>query len=83
MSSASQCWTDGELQGVENQPTFGPVCRFAPDDSPLSASCRQECGPGADLDNPTLDVTCQNLGYPEVYEFDLQVAGGACRRGPL
>ncbi|MEX2520661.1 MAG: matrixin family metalloprotease [Paracoccaceae bacterium] len=80
---AFQCWTEGEFPGIDDQPTFGPVCRFAPDDSPLSASCRSECGPGADFDNPGLDVTCQSIGYPGNYDCDLQVAGGACRPGPL
>lgn len=80
---ASQCWNQGELEGIEDQPSVGPVCRFAPDDVPQTAACVSECGPGADPDDPTLDVTCQSLGYPEIYECDLQVAGGACRRGPL
>ncbi|MBL3705704.1 matrixin family metalloprotease [Sulfitobacter sp. BDSS02] len=73
------CWTEGELLDIDDQPTFGPVCRVAPDDSPLSASCRSECGPGADLDNPGIDVSCQDIGYPDNFVCDLQVAGGACR----
>ncbi|MEM9447243.1 MAG: matrixin family metalloprotease [Cyanobacteria bacterium P01_E01_bin.6] len=80
---ATQCWEEGEREGIDNQPTFGPICSFAPDDSPLSASCRAECGPGANFDNPLEDVTCQSIGYPGNYECDLQVAGGACRPGPL
>jgi|GEM_PF-6134215 hypothetical protein len=80
---ATQCWVDGELEGIDDQPTFGPICGFAPDDSPLSASCRAECGPGANLDNPLEDITCESIGYPSNYECDLQVAGGACRPGPL
>lgn len=80
---ASQCWNAGVLDGIDDQPSTGPVCRFAPADSPLSAACVSECGPGVDPDNPDLDVTCQSLGYPEIYECDLQVAGGTCRRGPL
>ncbi|MEM1074798.1 MAG: matrixin family metalloprotease [Pseudomonadota bacterium] len=78
---AFSCWTEGELSGVLDQPTFGPVCRAAPDSSPLSRSCQSECGPGVDLDNPALDVTCASLGYPDNYVCDLQVAGGACRPG--
>ncbi len=80
---ATQCWVDGELEGIDDQPTFGPICGFAPDDSPLSASCRAECGPGANLDDLSEDVTCQSIGYPGNYDCDLQVAGGACRPGPL
>ena len=78
-----QCWTEGELLGVDDQPTFGPFCGTAPDDSPLLRSCQSQCGPGADLDNPLVDVSCQDIGYPPVYECDLQVAGGTCRPGPL
>ncbi|WP_299648986.1 matrixin family metalloprotease [uncultured Tateyamaria sp.] len=77
------CWTEGELLGVDDQPTFGPFCGVAPDASPLSRSCQSQCGPGADLDNPDLDVSCQDIGYPPNFECDLQVAGGACRPGPL
>lgn len=72
---AFSCWTEGALAGVDDQPTFGPVCRAAPDDSPLSRSCQSECGPDAG------DATCASLGYPGNYVCDLQVAGGACRPG--
>jgi hypothetical protein len=79
---AFQCWTEGQLAGDDDPSSLGPVCRFS-DEPGEEIACVSECGPGSDPADPTADVTCQSLGYPEIYECDLPVAGGACRRGPL